>query len=342
MAPNKDAIAAMKALQAQKDNDQKTLEKVYMNTDSPESRAMGIIGSMLTEFKVGEPDGLSLKDIKDSYNQLSGYLTIKDKDASDVNVLDKMVQALQLYGDKNKADRAEREERRLGQAEQYQQATQSARDAAAMKDAKFKDLHKISIGELYAEAMANGGKLFAKSFIPAVWAAVVKYRDLVHKLIVMLHQENPDIDDDSDYLENSESKATEILFMNPLAEMALAYGPIEKFKMGCEYADVSEAEASRLEYAGITCFVKIGPSNAERDGFYATSGGMSINDGTQSTTIVEEFLGAGLAVAVKCPVDPKTKRIVYSQEAQTIEPYGSLFLEPYAISYTTASVPDNE
>lgn len=342
MAPNKDAIAAIKALQAEKDKEKNTLKKVYMNTDSPESRAMGIIGSMLTEFKVGEPDGLSLKDVKESYNQLSGYLNIKDKDDSNVNVLEKMVQALHLYGEKNKADRVERDERRLGQAEQYQKATQAARDAAAMKDAKFKDAHKISIGDLYAEAMSNGGKLYASAFIPAVWASVVKYRDIVHKLIEMLHQDNPDIDDDSDYLIDSESKSTEILFMNPLAEMALAYGPVEKFKLGCEYAVVNEAEASRLEQAGVNCFVKVSPSNAERDGIYATTGGMSINDGTQSTTIVEEFLDAGLAVAVKCPVDPNTKRIIYSPGKQTIEPYGSLFLEPYAISYTAARVPVEE
>lgn len=338
MAPNKEAIAAMKALQTQKDKDQKTLEQVYKNTDGPESRAMGIIGDMLTEFKVGEPDGLSLKDIKDSYQQLSGYLTVKDKDEFAVDVLGKMVQAMKLYGELNKTDRAEREERRLGQAEEYQQATKAARDAASMKNAKFKDVHKISIGELYAEAMSNGGKLYSSAFIPTVWAAVVKYRDLVHKLVEQLHQDNPDIDDDSDYITDSASRETEIMFMNPLAEMALQYGSVDGFKKGCEYAGVSEAEASRLEQAGVNCFVKVAPSNAERDGIYATSGGMSVNDGIHAATIVEEFLGVGLAVAVKCPIDPETKRIIYSQEKQTIEPYGSLFLDPYAISYTTAMV----
>lgn len=342
MALSKEVKDAIKAFQAQKEQARKTQENVYVNTDSPESRAMSIIGNMLTEFKVGEPDGLSLKDIKDSYNRLSNYLTITDREGAEVNVLDKISQAMKLYGDKNRTIRDERNAKRLGQAEQYHQVTQTARDALVMKEAKFKDAHKISVGELYAEALVNGGKLYATAFIPNVWNVVVKYRDLIHKLHVSLHQLDPDIDGDDDYIDDAELKSKEILFMSPLAEDALKYGAIEKFKPGCEYADVSEAEATRLEQAGVTCYAKVGVSNAERDGIYVTAGGMIINDGRQSSAIVEDFLGVGLAVEVKCPYDSETKRIVYNTEKQTVEPYGSLWLDPYALSYTMASIPEAE
>ena len=151
-----------------------------------------------------------------------------------------------------------------------------------------------------------------------------------------------DIDGDDDYIDDTELKSKEILFMNPLAEIALKYGSIEKFKTGCEYADVSEAEANRFYQAGVTCYEKVGVSNAERDGIYATAGGMIINDGRQTSAIIEDFLCVGLAVVVKCPYDPETKRIVYNTEKQTVEPYGSLWLDPYALLYAMASLPDDE
>ena len=66
MPVNKEALAAMKALDQQKKQEQQLLEKTYANTDSPEVRALNLISSMAVAFKVGEPDGLSLDDIKAS------------------------------------------------------------------------------------------------------------------------------------------------------------------------------------------------------------------------------------------------------------------------------------
>ena len=71
MPVNKEALAAMKALAQQKKHEQQLLEKTYANTDSPEVRALNLIGSMAVAFKVGEPDGLSLEDIKASCEYLN-------------------------------------------------------------------------------------------------------------------------------------------------------------------------------------------------------------------------------------------------------------------------------
>ena len=332
MPVNKEALAAMKALDQQKKQEQQLLEKTYANTDSPEVRALNLIGSMAVAFKVGEPDGLSLEDIKASCE----YLNKNDgSNGSYADVFAAIQKAMKFYGESYKTAREERKEQSKARAELYRQTTQDARDILERDNVTFADRTKISIGELYVASLENGGKLYEKDFIPSVWKMVVSYRDLVHQYHVKMHSIDVAIDGDDEYISPTTNNANEIMFMSPMVSEAYNYGKPNEFTTGLEYAEISEAEAARLEAADVKCIFKIGKGDAAQTGVYVTEHGMVPRDGRTQAAVAEDFLWVGLAVAVKCAYDEKTRTVDYDENKQEFVPYGSLILDPYAIDYTT-------
>lgn len=329
MTPNKEAVAAVKALNAEKQKAQAALRRRSMTNEGPETRALSIVGMMMADFKVGEPDGLTEQDLKTSCKELSDYLPIRDANGNTVDVLQKMMQAFQFYGKKTRDDRAKNNEERLEKAKEYQRTVQNARDAEKMKDIKFKDLKSVTVGELYIEAFSNGGMLYASAFTPDVWAAVVKYRDLVHKVLILMHEYDPDSfdDDDGDYRPSNGETLTELHFLNSFAEDALRqFKPTERFASECEFAEVNEKEADKLYELGVSCIAKVISDKGAQ--IFATSKGVCINDGVHFSAIVEEYLNVGLAVMTVYDKDRNFNQAL---------PYGSLKLYPYAIDYAELS-----
>ncbi len=332
MPVNKEALAAMKALDQQKKQEQQLLEKKYANTDSPEVRALNLIGSMAVAFKVGQPDGLSLDDIKASCEYLNKN---DDSNGSYADVFAAIQKAMKFYGESYKNAREEIKEKSKARAELYRQTTQDARDILERDNVTFSDRTKISIGELYVASLENGGKLYENDFIPSVWKLVVSYRDLVHQYHVKMHSIDVDVDGDEEYISPTTNNANEIMFMSPMVSEAYNYGKPNEFTTGLEYAEVTEAEAVRLEAADVKCIFKIGKSDVAQTGVYVTEHGMVPRDGKTQAVVAEDFLWVGLAVAVKCAYDEKTFKVDYDENKQELVPYGSLILDPYAIDYTT-------
>ena len=286
-----------------------------------EGYALHLIAQMLVEFKYGEADGLSTDDIKQSFNELRE----STKDMPD-DLLIYINEAMRLYGKDRLHTRMERNRERLAIAAKYQQSTSNARDAIAMAHAKFKDAKQITVAELYSDAIAHDGVLFAKDFVPNVWEKVVVYREFVHKYI-----ESRQETDDVKY-EPVSANADHVFFMNPLAEQAFEYGSADEYaKHPLKYELLSDREVDELyNKFNVDCVLKVGSrfsrydngTEVMVDGYYATPNGVIINDGRNQPSCVEELLGVGLCTFVKV-------------EKDNFVPVagGSLYLEPYAYNY---------